>query len=410
MTEATRQKSIRRSRPSRHTRMPACRRGGGSRRAPRPCTCGHSGGPALGLRSATWSGGPCAPGAWTRCAPSTRGSRALKALDVLDPSTATSLRERVEAGGRTLPLHDPNKRQRVAPPATFLDGVPTLPEQYERRPALEATPHHPAPCRLARHHRRHHRRLRPGGRRQVDDGRLPRARPRGACALSRRRHVAALRPRAHGRRGAGDARRRIGVDPRAGQARAGRGDEARALAGQRRLLVLDDVWTAEQLGAFAALTAEGGLLGRLVTTRNDELAGEHAQKVDPLQGDEELRVLASVHHATAERDGGGAARRRRRAAAGELCSGNPAQLRSVAALCKKKAWRIRGATLEACKAEAAESEAAAAGGVRHALRRARRHARRARRRARAERCTMLAVFPEDAAGAARGGGPAVGHG
>ena len=68
---------------------------------------------------------------------------------------------------------------------------------------------------------------------------------------------------------------------------------SRALAGQRRLLVLDDVWTAEQLGAFEALTAEGGLLGRLVTTRNDELAGEHAQKVDALEGDEGLRVLAA---------------------------------------------------------------------------------------------------------------------
>ena len=68
---------------------------------------------------------------------------------------------------------------------------------------------------------------------------------------------------------------------------------SRALAGQRRLLVLDDVWTAEQLGAFKALTAEGGLLGRLVTTRNDELAGDNAQKVDALKGDEELRVLAA---------------------------------------------------------------------------------------------------------------------
>ena len=50
--------------------------------------------------------------------------------------------------------------------------------------------------------------------------------------------------------------------------------------------MLDDVWTAEQLGAFEALTAEGGLLGRLVTTRNDELVGDDAQKVDALEGDE----------------------------------------------------------------------------------------------------------------------------
>ena len=56
----------------------------------------------------------------------------------------------------------------------------------------------------------------------------------------------------------------------------------KASARQTWLVVLDDIWTEEQLEAFASLTAEGGLLGRLVTTRNDELAGEHAHKVDAL--------------------------------------------------------------------------------------------------------------------------------
>ena len=52
----------------------------------------------------------------------------------------------------------------------------------------------------------------------------------------------------------------------------------------------------------AALTAEGGRLGRLLTTRNDELAGEHAQKVVALEEGEALRVLASYmgRAATAE--------------------------------------------------------------------------------------------------------------
>ena len=91
-----------------------------------------------------------------------------------------------------------------------------------------------------------------------------------------------------------------------------------ALAGQRRLLVLDDVWTAEQLGAFEALTAEGGLLGRLVTTRSDELAvAQHAQKVDALEDEEALRVLAAYK---GRRDGGDRARRGRRAEIGSSAS------------------------------------------------------------------------------------------
>ena len=68
-----------------------------------------------------------------------RGIARASHLDVAHESEhRVVVGERGEAGGRTLPRHDPNKRQRVAPPATFLDGVPTLPPQYQRRPDLEA--------------------------------------------------------------------------------------------------------------------------------------------------------------------------------------------------------------------------------------------------------------------------------
>ena len=43
-----------------------------------------------------------------------------------------------------------------------------------------------------------------------------------------------------------------------------------------------------------------GLLGRLVTTRSEELAGEHARKVGRLEEEEGLRVLASYMGKTAE--------------------------------------------------------------------------------------------------------------
>ena len=108
------------------------------------------------------------------------------------------------------------------------------------------------------------------------------------------------------------------------------GAASRTLDGKRTLLVLDDIWTKEQLDAFAPLTAEDGLLGRLLTTRNQVLAGEHAQKVDELQEEEGLRMLARYMGKTIEELNNDAAATR----LVERCSGNPAQLRSVAGLCR----------------------------------------------------------------------------
>ena len=224
----------------------------------------------------------------------------------------------------------------------MLDGVPSLPEQYQPRPALEAE----------------HRNalLRSSGTMAITASTTGVSGPAGA-GKSTTAIVLARDPqvRAHfndgiiwlafgrERTGAEVLRSLAGWLGLAAETAAGRQlthDElvtaiSRALAGQRRLLLLDDIWTEEQLAAFAPLTAEGGLLGRLVTTRNDELAGERAYKVEALKEEEALRVLAGYMGSTAEqlRGGGDSAAATRLV---EMCSGNPAMLRSVAALCKKR--------------------------------------------------------------------------
>ena len=199
--------------------------------------------------------------------------------------------------------------------AVPLDGVPPLPEQYEPRPALEAA--HRAAL------------LRSEGVMAITAATTGVSGPAGA-GKSTTAAVLARDPLVHARFPDGVTwlafgRERTGAEVlRALASRLGFAAEAgaqlsgaelasavgRALAGQRRLLVLDDIWTREQLDAFAALTAEGGRLGKLVTTRSDELAGEHKVAVVRLEEEEGLRVLASYMGTTAEELGGEAAARR----------------------------------------------------------------------------------------------------
>ena len=161
------------------------------------------------------------------------------------------------------------------------------------------------------------------------------------------------------------------------------------LAGQRRLLVLDDIWTKEQLQAFASLAAEGGLLGRLVTTRSNELAGEHAQTVEALQAEEGLRVFAGYVGTAVEQLNDDADK------LVDMCSGNPAMLRSVAAFCKKKGAANTCTYLEQCRQKMHHAKLPDAGQQYGTLFDALAGSLDHLESELAERCTMLATFPED---------------
>ena len=164
------------------------------------------------------------------------------------------------------------------------------------------------------------------------------------------------------------------------------------LEGRRTLLVLDDVWSSEQVDAFAGLIAgDGGLLATLLTTRNAELAssrGGECLRLERLSDKASLRMLCSFI--------GDAAR-----PAGEdsdvllrACRGNAAMLRSVAGLCRKRG--VKGAVLhlEECarKHEAASLPDADEYGTLYA---ALEGALGSLGSGAARRAAMLAIFPED---------------
>jgi len=199
----------------------------------------------------------------------------------------------VEVNASALPL------EQTTSPEAVLDGVPSLPKQYQPRPQLAAT-HLDAL-------------LSSTGTMAITASTTGVSGPAGA-GKSTTAIVLARDPQVHahfndgviwlafGRERTGaevlcTLAGRLGVATEPGTGRQLAQDEltsatSRALDGKKTLLVLDDIWRKEQLDAFASLTAEGGLLGRLVTTRNHDLAGADAQKVDELQEEEGLRMLA----------------------------------------------------------------------------------------------------------------------
>ena len=169
---------------------------------------------------------------------------------------------------------------------------------------------------------------------------------------------------------------------------------SRSLTGQRRLLVLDDIWAREQLNELASLAAEGGQLGRLITTRNEELVGRHSHKLAALTNDEGLRILARYAGVAWEELQSNAAAQQ----LVKMCCGNPAMLRSVASLLAQKGsgWTLD--YLESCRQKMRLArklpDADTYGTLYDALAASITHLN-AQEDGLGTKCVMLAILPED---------------
>lgn len=124
------------------------------------------------------------------------------------------------------------------------------------------------------------------------------------------------------------------------------------LAGRQVLIVLDDIWYAEQVDAFASITTgSDGLLVMLLTTRNNQLADSFGERLqlEQMSDTASLRLLACCMGR------GGTAALKANADDTDMllqaCCGNAAMLRSVAGLCSKKGVRGTVRFLGDCRAK-----------------------------------------------------------
>ena len=167
------------------------------------------------------------------------------------------------------------------------------------------------------------------------------------------------------------------------------------LEGKRTLLILDDVWDAHQVSAFASLTAgmDGKLL-RLVTTRSATLADsctEESFRLEQLSDDASRKMLKTLMGTAVRADADEIA------VLVSACRGNAAMLRSVAGLCCKRGVRDAINYLTDCQSKQSErasslpSDASEYGTLYAAL-----EGTLTDLSADLARCArMLAIFPED---------------
>ena len=121
------------------------------------------------------------------------------------------------------------------------------------------------------------------------------------------------------------------------------------LAGRQLLLVFDDVWSAEQVEAFAGLTTgSSGLLAMLLTTRSTQLATSYGESLQLAQLSDAAslsllgKLVGPALKAADEEDTEVLLR---------ACRGNAAMLQSVAALSRKRGVAGAVTYLAECRAK-----------------------------------------------------------